>query len=55
MDDGKLRHYIFEGKQQTKMTVSDEVDENDEQNDTLYHDYQQGQYCYERVRKLSIS
>lgn len=51
MNDGKLRHYTFEGKDQTKKVEYDEMDDNDEQTEPFYHDYVQGHYCYERVGK----
>lgn len=49
MDDGKLRHYTFEGKDQTETADYDEMDDNEEQKEPFYHDYVQGNYCYERV------
>lgn len=51
MEDGKLRHYTYEGKDQTKTAEYDDMDEDEEQKEPFYHDYIQGHYCYERVSR----
>jgi len=44
LDDGKLRHY-------TNIEETNDYDTNfEEENKPLYHDYNQGQYCIEKVR-----
>lgn len=55
MDDGKLRHYTSDDKDHTKNAEYDEIDEKNEQRDTFFHDYIQGQYCYDRVTTIIVN
>lgn len=57
LEDGKLRHYTnTEEEDEEQLGVKTDYDEDTlEEHKPHYYDYEQGQYCLDKVTKLIIT
>lgn len=51
LPDGKLRHYI-ENRNEDPLAAAFDMDETTSDDTIMLHDYAQGQYCMDKVKKM---